>query len=128
MSKEDQLVRSMHLLSQALGAAGQSMPNDKNVIEAKTHMRQAMKKLEGANKTYARRLQKTITDANNWWGNVVAKTPVAKMSEQSAIRTLDYLNGLIAEEKQTIAQLETKVRQATQQKPKEDTGPSLLHD
>lgn len=122
MSKHDQLFRAMNLLSQAMLAAGQSMPNDKHVVEAKVHMKQAMQKLENANKRHATKKSNNATDASKWWGDVVAHAPMAKMSEQAAIKTLAHLDAMILTERKKLDELENTVKQKTAKKSVDEVG------
>jgi len=122
MSKQDQILRAINLLSQAMIVAGQGAPNDKHVVEAKVHMKQAMQKLESANKTHANRKTNNQTDASKWWGDVVAHTPMAKMSEQAAMRTIQQLDAMILTERKKLDELENTVKQKTAKKAVDDVG------
>lgn len=112
MSKVNHLNKTMHLLSQALGSASQS-GQDHTIHEAKSLMRQAMKKLESVAKDQNKKQHANLKNAETWWGEVVANVPMAQMSEQAAMRTLKELDAMIAKEKDKLNLLEKEVKTST---------------
>ena len=95
MKSEKQLEKAQNLLSQALSAAVSSMPNNRSVLEAKGHIKQAMTKLDKAQKTQTRKIDLNSSQFETWWGNVQAGVSAgahSPMAEESRARALDQLN------------------------------------
>ena len=118
MSKENQLGKAQNLLSQALSTAMSSMPNNRSVLEARGHIKQAMNKLDKAQKTQIKRKSLTGTQFENWWGNVQSGTAMgahAPMSEVARTKALGELDSMIDTEKDKIAEIEKVVEQNKQQ-------------
>lgn len=109
MKPEKQLERAQSLLSQALSAAVSSMPNNRSVIEAKGHIKQAMTKLDKAQKTQTRKRDLNSSQFETWWGNVQAGAAAgahSPMSEESRTRALDQLNSMIGVEEDKLSELD----------------------
>ena len=111
MSKEKQLNRATSLLSQALGTALNSLPNNQAVIEASHHIRTAIRKLDGAAKTQLRKQSMSNTQFETWWGNVQSGVAKQPMSAEAQARSLKQLNNMIATEQSKIDQLEKDATQ-----------------
>lgn len=119
MSNIDQINRAMNLLSQALGAATNSLTNDKSVIDAKSHIKTAMKKLESAKVDHANKKIKQQTLHEKWWGNV--KSGVSNFdpvpNPMVASKSLKNIQSLIKAEQNKIDTIEQKVKDATSGPP-----------
>jgi len=120
--KDQQFDRVKDLLGQALRAAVNNLPNDRSVVEAKTHMKQALAKIDEAGRTRKRRKEMTQTQFESWWGNVQSGTSqlaASPMSAQAQMKSLDQLNAMIDDEKRKLDELE---------KQSQSTPPELLQD
>lgn len=109
MKPEKQLERAQSLLSQALSAAVSSMPNNRSVLEAKGHIKQAMTKLDKAQKTQTRKRELSGSQFDTWWGHIQAGTAMgahSPMAEESRNRSLSELNSMIGAEEDKLAELE----------------------
>lgn len=109
MMKHKQLDRVKDLLGQALGVALQSMPNDRSVAEARTHMRQALNKIDLVQKKQNKVKRMTQNQFESWWGNVQAGTSelaASPMSPEAQVKSLSQLNAMIEQEKQKLQDLE----------------------
>jgi len=107
--KIDQLEYAKDLLGQALGAAFNTMPNNRSVTEAKGHIKQAITKLDQVVQTQAKKKSMTQTQHDLWWGNVQAGTAdMAHMptSAEAQQRSLDQLNSMIDSEQKKIDDME----------------------
>jgi hypothetical protein len=108
--KIDQLEYAKDLLGQALGAALTAMPNNRSVLEAKGHIKQAINKLDKVAKTKMKKKKSmTQTQHDLWWGEIQAGTTnVAGMptSAEAQQRSLDKLNVMIDDEQKKIDDLE----------------------
>jgi len=111
MTKIQELDRVKDLLHQALSVALQSMPNDRSVSEARTHMRQAIKKIDHAANRQDNRKRMTQDQFQSWWGGVqsgVSSLAASPMSAEAQQRSLSALNSMIAEEKRKLEELEKR--------------------
>lgn len=111
----NQLNRAVNLLSQALGAVSNSLPNDKSANEAKGHIKKAMLKIEVASKNQAQKQVKKQTLHEKWWGDIHTNVGKGPTSAKAAMKSLEELNKMIEIEQIKIDQ------------PKIET-PSLLKD
>jgi len=108
----DQLLRAQKLMAQAMGCASNSLPNNRTVSEARSHMRIAMEKLNEARQTQMRKHGQQHPP-ETWWDKMKTATgeaPMANVSNEAYARTLDQLNAMISEEKQKLADLEGNVQ------------------
>lgn len=104
MNKEfEQISKIQLLLSQALGVALNSLPANRSVVEAKSHIKQAMGKLEHAQKLQLKRKQTNEADFQKYWGTV--QSPMSNTATQ---KSLAELNAMIDNEKTKLAELEKK--------------------
>jgi len=109
MKKEDQLQKAQSLLQQALSTALNSMPHNPAVMEARGHIKQAMNKLDKAQKTQTRKRALTGSQFETWWGNVQSGTAMAShtpFSEEARNRSLAQLNSMIAVEQNKLDELD----------------------
>jgi len=127
MSKHDELGRAKSLLSQAMSVALNSMPNNSSVTEARQHMKQAINKLDKAQKSQLRKRELTGQQFENWWGNVQSGTSAVAaqpMAEHAQVAALGNLNSMIEEEKNKLAELE----KSDQNQPGPSKPDQLLSD
>ena len=114
MSNIDQINRAMNLLSQALGAATSSLTNDKSVVDAKSHMKTAMKKLESAKADHVNKKAKQQTLHEKWWSDVKSGVgnfnPIA--DPMVASKSLKKIKSLIEAEQNKIDKIEKNVKDA----------------
>lgn len=127
MSKTDQLGKTKQLLYQALNTASQSYPNDKDILEAKVHIKQALQKLETAGSRNNKLKEQSSSNFSKWWGDIVAHSPLAKMSDTAAARAIKNLDSLIAEQNKIINDLD-KISNNTKSATANDENSSLLKD
>lgn len=109
MKPEKQLEKAQSLLSQALSVALNSMPNNSSVIEAKGHIKQAMNKLDKAQKSQTRKRSLSSSQFETWWGNVQSGTAMAShapMTGEARNRALNQLNSMIKEEEDKLSELD----------------------
>lgn len=118
MQKIDELNRARNLLTQALSAALHSLPNNRSVQEARSHMKRALNELDHAAKTQTRKQSANATQAKEWWGQVEAGTvamsrqPTANEATQPTAteaaqrRALQSLDAMIANEQKILDDLE----------------------
>lgn len=107
MNKTDRLIKAKDLLQQAFLLAGQH--EGQQVSEARSHIKQAMIKLEQMSKKSQMNKQQNQNQAHNWWNNVVAGTTqisAGQHSQESHVKSLKQLNDLISEEQKKLAELE----------------------
>lgn len=112
-SRIDDVERAKGLLTQAMSLMTQAMPDDRNVQDARARIRQALNDLDKATKRHAGR-KSEANRHKEWWGNVtsgVAAVAESPMSPQAAMRSLDTLNRMMAEEQQKIDEIEKKAEQ-----------------
>lgn len=118
MSKVEQLNKTRSLLTQALSTALASMPNNRSVQEASSHIRSAIQKIDGVSQdqiSYKRKMSQTQFET--WWGNVqsgTAKQAVAPMSAEASQMSLKQLNGMIAQEQAKIGEIEAAANKISQ--------------
>lgn len=110
MSRADQLTRAKMLLHEAINLASAAMPNSHVVAEARFHMKQAMKKIDGLAESEMKK-KKTMsqTQFQDWWGNVVSGTTeasYAQMTPDAKNRILSQLDSMIAEETKKLEELD----------------------
>lgn len=108
-NKMDELMRARGLLTQALSAALNSMPQNKSVQEARVHMKKALNELDNAAKTQTRKRTVSQDQYHQWWGNVVSGAAAgahSPLTEESRHRSLDQLNKMIETERQKLDDLE----------------------
>lgn len=118
MSRADQLTRAKMLLHEAINLASAAMPNSHVVAEARFHMKQAMKKIDGLAESEMKK-KKTMNQSQfqDWWGNVVSGTTeasYAQMSPDAKNRILGQLDSMISEETKKLEELEAKSAQLQQ--------------
>lgn len=126
MDKINELYRAKGLLQQALGAALNSMPNNKSVQDARMHMKKALNELDNAAKTQLRKKSMTEDQFKTWWGNVMSgTTAIAQqpMTAEAQVKSLAQLDAMIAEEQKKINEIEKS--QAAAQPP---ATPDLFND
>lgn len=114
MSKVNEITRARGLLTQALSVALNSMPTNKSVLEAKSHMQKALASLENVTKEEVRKKSMSGEQFKNWWGNVVGGTSAVAhqpMSAESRNKSLSQLDAMIAEEQKKIDEIEKKAQQ-----------------
>lgn len=99
-----QLNRAVNLLSQALGAVSNSLPNDKSANEAKGHIKKAMQKIEVANQNQAQKQIKKQTLHDKWWGNIHSNVGRGPTSAKATMKSLEELNKMIEIEQLKIDQ------------------------
>ena len=107
--KIDQLEYAKDLLGQALGAAMNTMPNDRSVLEAKGYIKQAINKLDKVTETQKKKKSMTQTRQDIWWGDIQAGTTnMAEMptSAEAQRKSLDQLNAMIDDEQKKIDDIE----------------------
>jgi seryl-tRNA synthetase len=129
MQKVENLVKAQNLLAQALAISQKVLSNDKSIMEARIHMRQALVRLEATTKNEVRRKQKDTMNAyQTWWKDIVsnvgqgAHAPQAKMSQEAAMRTLKELDKMMSVNKSKLDTLEAEVE------AKVSTDTSVLND
>lgn len=126
-SRTDQIQKTKDLLKYALRVVGSTMINNPSVSEAKSHIRQAVNKLESVSERQSKKAHQSQTQFEGWWGDVVsgvAASPVAPQARYAVVKTLD---DMISEEQKKLAELEKlSIKQNTpNQQVKQD---SLLSD
>jgi len=92
-----------------LGVALQSMSNDRSVAEARTHMRQALTKIDLVQKKQNKAKRMTQNQFEGWWGNVQAGTAelaASPMSSEAQTKSLSKLDEMIEQEKRKLQDLE----------------------
>lgn len=107
-------MRAKDLLSQALSVAINSLPNDRSVLEAKSHMKKALSELDKATKRQVQRKVATNNQFENWWSNVnngVSSLANQPMSAEAGVKSLKQLNAMIADEQKKIDEIELKSQQ-----------------
>lgn len=107
--KIDQLEYAKDLLGQALGAAMNTMPNDRSVSEAKGHIKQAINKIDKVVKAQTKKKAMTQTQHDLWWGEIQAGTTnVAGIPTSAEVqqKSLDKLNSMIDDEQKKIDDIE----------------------
>lgn len=120
--KHQQLNRVKNLLGQALGVALQSMPHNKSVAEARTHMRQALDKINLVQKKQNKAKRMTQNQFEGWWGNIQSGTSelaASPMSSEAKTKSLSQLDSMIEQEKRKIQDLEKNLE-------KEQSTPNQL--
>jgi seryl-tRNA synthetase len=123
MQKLENLVKAQNLLAQALAISQKVMSNDKSIMEARIHMRQALVRLEATTKHEVKNKQKDTMNAyQTWWKTITANAPHAKMTQEAAVRTLKELDKMMSVNKSKLDTLEAEV----EAKVSSDT--SLLND
>ena len=116
MSKMNEIARARGLLTQALSVALNSMPTNKSVLEAKTHMQKALTSLDKVTKEEVRKKSMSGEQFKTWWGNVMGGTSAVAhqpMSAEARTKSLAQLNAMIAEEQKKIDEIEKKVQQTS---------------
>jgi glutamyl-tRNA reductase len=102
----NQLNQAKNILSSILGTALQSLDNKHVVQEAKSHIRQAISKLESVSKKQIRK-QNNKTNEKMWTNNT-AKTVNSPMSNEVAQTVMGGLSKMIAEQQKKLMELEKK--------------------
>lgn len=101
----DQLQRAQNLMTQALRCAGSFLSNDKNLAEAKSHIKNAINKIEKTKQAKKANKEEKVS----FWDDITAKTvnqPMANVSQEAYNKTLKQLNFMIDEEKKKLEDLE----------------------
>ena len=109
MEKIDELYKAKALLNQALSAAARSMPNNRNVQEARLHMKKAVENLDHASKDHIKKGKANSENFSKWWGDVQAGTAsvaASPMSQEAHMKSLAALNAMISEEYKALEELE----------------------
>ena len=110
MTKINQLNKAKSAIENALKITADVMPNNKHMIEAKIHLRQAIQSVEKAASVDSSH-QKKQTQFESWWGNIVAgtaKMSQAQLSTSTISKNLSKLQALIDEENNKINKNEIK--------------------
>jgi multidrug resistance efflux pump len=115
MTKIDEVDKVKNLLHTALNVALHSMPNNRSMADARTHMRQALKKIEHVSQQQSSRKRMTQDNFQQWWGDVQAGVAAQPMSAQAQQKSLAVLNSMIDAEKSKIDELEKRVAQADEE-------------
>lgn len=105
----DQINRAKSLLSQALGAVANAMPNDNSVGEVKGHIKKAIQKIETAQQSQLRKQSQKETQHQKWWGEITAGVGKAPISQKAAMKTIQELNKLIGLEQFKIEDIDKKI-------------------
>lgn len=117
MDKVEQLHKAKALLHQALIAASNSMPNNRDVAEAKSNIRKAMERLDEASKSQIRKSKANSGQFEQWWGSVqsgVANASFAPMTKEATMKSLKELDDMIAEQQKILDDLQIQAQTITQ--------------
>lgn len=121
MDNHKNLGRTKALLAQALSAAANS--NSRLAVEARSHIRQAIKKIdEAANDQNRKKMLNAQFDS--WWGDIqagVAKQAMGSTTAEGTQKSLAQLDALINQEKDKLLELE----KLSEPLPDEDDGQLL---
>lgn len=131
MGKIDKLQKSKFLLNQAINEAFSSMPNDRDVIEARQLIRRAIDKLDNASRGVAKKKSESQDYHSQWWSNIqsgVSKNAYAVTTGESAARSLSVLNLMISEEQKKINDIETQAAATKTSAVDQLTNQELLSD
>lgn len=120
MSHANRIANVRKVLSYALASCNDIA--DMDVTEARMHMRQALRKLEHAGKSANRRTESTAKHHEKWWGEVVENAPKVTQVERVAIRSIQQIDRMIAEERKKIQDIDKKI----QDRPADHSGDVLL--
>ncbi len=124
MNKINQLQRTKELLTQAMSAASNSIPNNRDVVEAKHYIRKAIENIEYASKNQIRKKENVKTQFDNWWGNIQSGVAKASSANEGHVKSLAALNAMISEEQKKLNELELEANKISE-KPED---PQLLSD
>jgi hypothetical protein len=119
-NKTQQLGKASSLLTQALGTALASMPNNRAVIEATGDIRRAIQKIDGVAKEQLNKRKMSQSQFETWWGNIqsgTANQSSAPMSQEACQRSLAQLDKMIVKEQSKIDNLETLAAQLDAKAP-----------
>lgn len=114
MRKVEQLHKAKALLNQAMIAAANSMPNDRDVQEARNYIKRAIVSLEEASKGQIKKASQGQNQFQQWWGSVQSGVASANYSEtamQANVKSLAALDAMISEEQKKLNDLETDINQ-----------------
>ena len=113
MNKIKQLSKAKELLEQANIIASKNLANNKEVQEARFHIKKAINNIEEASKSYESRKKSSSGQFEQWWGSVqsgVANSSISGMSQKSQAKSLSILEKMIDDEQKKIDDLETKAQ------------------
>jgi uncharacterized protein YhaN len=113
MNKIKQLSKAKELLEQANLIASRNLANNKEVQEARLHIKKAINNIEEASKSYESRRKASSGQFEQWWGSVqsgVANSSISGMSRKSQAKSLSILEKMIDDEQRKIDDLETKAQ------------------
>jgi len=136
MSKSNELKKTTSLLTQALGTALASMPNNRAVAEAAGDIRRAIRKIDGVAQEQVSKRKMSQTQFETWWGNIQSGTSnmaaeahqgMANMSAEAHQKSLAQLNAMIAKEESKLGELDSKAADITANAASETTD-QLLQD
>ena len=118
MTKKQELTKTRSLLTQALSTALASMPHNRSMQEASSHIRAAIEKIDGVTEHEISRKQKMSQNQfETWWGNIqssVAKQSVSPMSAEASQKSLNQLNGMIAQEQAKLGEIDAAATEISQ--------------
>jgi predicted ATPase len=113
MNKIKQLSKAKELLEQANIIASKNLANNKEVQEARFHIKKAINNIEEASKSHESRKKTNSGQFEQWWGSVqsgVANSSISGMSQKSQAKSLSILEKMIDDEQKKIDDLETKAQ------------------
>lgn len=122
MNKIDQLKKTKELLEQANILASKSMPNNRDVQEARLHIRKAINNIEMASEHRESKKRSSAGQFEQWWGNIQSGAAISAMSPQAQTKSLSVLNKMIGEEQQKLDDLENKFHTNTFDKNDSEDG------
>ena len=111
--KHKELDRVKNLLGQALSVALNSMPNNRSVTEARSHMKQALEKIDVAQDSLAKKKSMIKSQSESWWGNIQAGTSAlaaSPMTVETHQKSLSQLDAMIEGEKKKLQDLEKQAQ------------------
>ena len=106
MSKISKLDQAKMLLTQALSTALSASPNDRSVIEATQHIKNAIHKIEDASQHLNKKKASSNMQFQDWWGHVQAGIAAQPMNAEAQQKSLKWLNNMIAKEESKLKDLE----------------------
>jgi len=119
-NKSKELGKASSLLTQALGTALASMPNNRAVIEATGDIRRAIQKIDGVAKEQLNKRKMSQSQFETWWGNIqsgTANQSSTPMSQETCQRSLAQLDKMIVKEQSKIDNLEALAAQLDAKAP-----------
>lgn len=113
MSKIEKIHHAKALLNQAMKIASDSMPNNRDIMEAKHNIQKAIGNIEDASKKHQSKKQNGQDQFDKWWGSIqsgVANMAHANISKEATQKSLAELNAMIKEQSNVIDSLEQNVK------------------